>query len=51
MSETQISKRKLSELTQATDFSVQKLANLPSEFKSKNKKGAQKRRLREYVYD
>jgi len=26
MSETQISKRKLSELTQASDFSVQKLA-------------------------
>ncbi len=39
MSETQISKRKLSELTQASDFSVQKLANRPSEFKSKNKKG------------
>jgi predicted DNA-binding protein YlxM (UPF0122 family) len=39
MSETQISKRKLSELTQASDFSVQELANRPSEFKSKNKKG------------
>ncbi len=39
MSETQISKRKLSELTQASDFSVQKLANRSSEFKSKNKKG------------
>ena len=39
MSETQISKRKLSELNQASDFSVQKLANRPSEFKSKNKKG------------
>ena len=39
MSETQKSKRKLSELTQASDFSDQNLANYPSEFKSKNKKG------------
>jgi len=39
MSETQRSKRKLSELTQASDFSEQNLANCPSEFKSKNKKG------------
>jgi len=39
MSETQSSKRKLSELTQASDFSDQNLVNCPSEFKSKNKKG------------
>ncbi len=39
MSETQRSKRKLYELTQASDFSDQNLANYPSEFKSKNKKG------------
>ena len=39
MSETQRSKRKLSELTQASDFSEQNFANCPSEFKSKNKKG------------
>jgi len=39
MSETQISKRKLSELTQALDLSDQNLANCPSGFKSKNKKG------------
>jgi len=39
MSETQMSKRKLSELIQASDFSDQNLANCPSEFKSKNKKG------------
>ncbi len=39
MSETQRSKRKLSELTQASDFSDQNLANCSREFKSKNKKG------------
>ncbi len=39
MSETQRSKRKLSELTQASDLSDQNLANCPSQFKSKNKKG------------
>jgi len=39
MSETQRSKRKLSELTQTSDFSDQNLANSSSEFKSKNKKG------------
>ncbi len=39
MSESQRSKRKSSESIQASDFSVQNLANRSSEFKSKNKKG------------
>ena len=39
MSESQSSKGKLSELNQASDFSVKNLENCQSEFKSKNKKG------------